>query len=190
MSSYTLCCQVGLRGAATDTRAQMVRQETCRKPLSAWVSHREGLPSLPARRDTHSTGHSGGGSRAMCHRLACTSQWHSHLHININRNAYAGMCTHQQAPSHLHIALKAKCINAFFFLKADIFIIQLSNERLKHEYWHHAWCRQTTCRTVHRCGNLPFFFCPWGHEKWVKRPWKCSKHRCALWPVLKGCTEP
>lgn len=79
MSVCTVSCQVGPKRAATDTRAQMVWQKMCRKPLSAWVSHREGLPSLPACMDTLNTSQSG-GSKAMCCRLGCLVQQHSYSH--------------------------------------------------------------------------------------------------------------
>lgn len=106
-----------------------------------WATERVS-PLSASPRDTHSTGRSSSG--AMCHRLACASQ--RHRHININKHAYVGMCEHppgpSPAPSHLHVALAARHINAFiYFLQSDIFIIQLSNEQLKHEFWRHG-CRR------------------------------------------------
>lgn len=110
-------------------------------PLRLGEPQRGSPHSLPARRAAHTTGRGGcgGGVRAVCHRLVHMSQRHTQAHININRLAYTGMCKHHQpgpsrAPSHLHAALRAKCIYAFLILFADIFIIQLSNEQLKHEY--------------------------------------------------------
>lgn len=78
-------------GAATDTRAQMVWQKTCRKPLFAWVSCREGLPSLPACRDARSTSQSG-GSKAMCYRLALRVQRNSYSH----KHKYTCICRNVQ----------------------------------------------------------------------------------------------
>lgn len=64
--------------AATDARAQMVWQKMRRKPLSAWVSHREGVPSLPASRGWAET------SEAMCYRLEQRLHLSSHIYTSIH----------------------------------------------------------------------------------------------------------
>lgn len=120
-------------GAAADTRAQMVWQKMCRKPLFAWVSRREGLPSLPACRDTRSTSQSG-GSRAMCYRPGCTvhphPRSHKHKHTCICRNVQI-----QAAPSSTAIR-KHSCtctcysewsIKAFIWKGSRIFKLSIDN---------------------------------------------------------------
>lgn len=193
MSVYTLCCQVGPEwGGHRHKGPNGTTKDMQEAPLRLGEPQRGSPFSLPVRRDAHSRGRGSGG--AMCHRLACVSRRHSH--ININKHAYVGMCKDQpgsspaSSPSHLHTALRAKPINAVGFC-SQIFLLfnfQMSSWNLNFQRW--ACCWQTAHRFVHGCGNLAFFFCPRGHGKWVKRPWKCSKHRCAPWPVLKGCTEP
>ena len=70
--------------AATDTRAQMVWQKMCRKPLSAWVSHREGLPRCqPA--GTLST-----RARVMAAKPCVTGwdAWYTNTHVHTNTYHY------------------------------------------------------------------------------------------------------
>ena len=79
---------------ATDTRAQLVWQRMCRKPLSAWVSPREGLPSASEPRKKPWVRE--GAENTGCYKLR-------HMHTpNTTTQTETPTTTHVHARTHIH----------------------------------------------------------------------------------------